>query len=98
MPDTISQICMEIGDGDSGVETGMVVLLIKNGDQRVWSDYRRKTFLISVLSEPLSIQGVSVDIVDDYKYLGVNTDNRLDWAKNTETLYRNCQSCLYFLR
>ena len=37
---------------------------------------------------PVSIRGVSVDIVEDYKYLGVHIDNKLDWAKKTETLYR----------
>lgn len=36
---------MDIGDGDSGVETGMVVLLFKNGDQRVCSNCRGETFL-----------------------------------------------------
>ena len=47
---------------------------------------------------PVSIQGVSVDIVEDYKYLGVHIDNKLDWAKNTGALYRKGQSRLYFLR
>uniref|UniRef100_A0AAX7SJH0 Reverse transcriptase domain-containing protein n=1 Tax=Astatotilapia calliptera TaxID=8154 RepID=A0AAX7SJH0_ASTCA len=47
---------------------------------------------------PVSIQGVSVDIVEDYKYLGVHIDNKLDWAKNTTALYRKGQSRLYFLR
>lgn len=47
---------------------------------------------------PVSIHGVNVDIVDDYKYLGVNIDNKLDWVKNTTALYKKCQSCLYHLR
>ncbi|XP_062868152.1 phospholipid-transporting ATPase IC [Trichomycterus rosablanca] len=47
---------------------------------------------------PVSINGVSVDTVEDYKYLGVYIDNKLDWSKNTETLYRKGQSRLYFLR
>ena len=37
---------------------------------------------------PVSILGHNVDIVEHYKYLGVYTDNKLDWTKN----------CLYFLR
>jgi len=37
---------------------------------------------------PVSIQGNNVDIVQDYKYLGVHIDNKLDWAKNTDSLYR----------
>lgn len=47
---------------------------------------------------PVSIQGVDVDIVEDYLYLGVHIDNKLDWVKNTTALYRKGQSCLYFLR
>ena len=47
---------------------------------------------------PVSIRGVSVDTVEDYKYLGVYIDNKLDWAKNTDALYRKGQSRLYFLR
>ena len=47
---------------------------------------------------PVSINGTNVDIVEDYKYLGVYIDNKLDWAKNTEALYKKGQSRLYFLR
>ncbi|KAI4873537.1 hypothetical protein NFI96_012248, partial [Prochilodus magdalenae] len=47
---------------------------------------------------PISIKGVSVDTVEDYKYLGVHIDNKLDWAKNTDALYKKGQSRLYFLR
>ena len=32
---------------------------------------------------PVSIQEVSVDIVVDCKYLGVNIDSKLDWEKKT---------------
>ncbi len=34
----------------------------------------------------VSIGGVSVDIVEEYKYLGVYLDNKLDWTKNTDIL------------
>ena len=47
---------------------------------------------------PVSIQGHNVDIVEHYKYLGVFIDNKLDWIKNTEVLYKKGQSRLYFLR
>ena len=47
---------------------------------------------------PVSIQGHNVDIVEHYKYLGVFIDNKLDWTKNTEVLYKKGQSRLYFLR
>ena len=33
-----------------------------------------------------------------YKYLGVCIDNKLDWKKNNEYLYKKGQSHLYFLR
>ncbi|XP_059829971.1 uncharacterized protein LOC132396450 isoform X1 [Hypanus sabinus] len=47
---------------------------------------------------PVSIQGVSVDIVEDYRYLGIRMDNKLDWSKNTEAVYKKGQNHLYFLR
>ena len=33
-----------------------------------------------------------------YKYLWVYIDNKLDWTKHSEILYKKRQSCLYFLR
>ena len=47
---------------------------------------------------PVSILGHNVDIVENYKYLRMFIDNKLDWTKNTEGLYKKGQSCLYFLR
>ena len=44
---------------------------------------------------PISINGVTVDVVQDYKYLGVNLDNKLNWAKNTEAVYKKGQSRLF---
>lgn len=48
--------------------------------------------------QPISIEGVDVEVVKSYKYLGVHLDNRLDWSVNTDSLYRKAQSRLYFLR
>jgi len=31
--------------------------------------------------------GETVEVVQDYKYLGVHLDNKLNWAKNTEAVY-----------
>ncbi|KAI3376819.1 hypothetical protein L3Q82_000394 [Scortum barcoo] len=42
--------------------------------------------------------GEVVEEVEDYKYLGVVIDNRLDWKSNTEALYKKGMSRLYFLR
>ncbi|KAK3570623.1 hypothetical protein QTP86_023807, partial [Hemibagrus guttatus] len=35
--------------------------------------------------------GSEMDIVDNYKYLGVHIDNKLDWTKNTDALYKKGQ-------
>ena len=39
-----------------------------------------------------------VEEVEDYRYLGVVIDNRLDWKSNTEAVYKKGMSRLYFLR
>ncbi|KAI3360343.1 hypothetical protein L3Q82_014660 [Scortum barcoo] len=58
-------------------------------------DFRRK----KMPSQPLRIRGEVVDEVEDYKYLGVVIDNRLDWKSNhTEAVYKKGMSRLYFLR
>lgn len=36
----------------------------------------------------LSIQGLDVDILEDYNYPGVLADNKMDWVKNVTALYR----------
>ncbi|KAI3355023.1 hypothetical protein L3Q82_017847 [Scortum barcoo] len=57
-------------------------------------DFRRK----KMPSQPLRIRGEVVEEVEDYKYLGVVIDNRLDWKSNTEAVYKKGMSRLYFLR
>src|SRR4029434_2142808 len=47
---------------------------------------------------PVSIEGVSVEVVTTYKYLGVHMDNKLDWSANVDAIYKKGQSRLYFLR
>ena len=47
---------------------------------------------------PVSIEGVSVEVINTYKYLGVHLDNKLDWSANIDALYKKGQSRLYFLR
>ena len=34
---------------------------------------------------PVSIEGVNVEVVGTYMYLGVHLDNKLDWSANTDT-------------
>ena len=35
---------------------------------------------------PVSIKGVSVEVVNTYKYLGVHMDNKLDWSANVDAI------------
>ena len=48
--------------------------------------------------QPLRILGRDVEAVEDYKYLGVTINLRLDWRSNTEAVYKKGMSRLYFLR
>ena len=57
-------------------------------------DFRRKKSHL----QPVSIEGVDVEVVRTYKYLGLQLDEKLDWTANMEALYRKAQSRLYFLR
>ena len=57
-------------------------------------DFRRKR----KPPTPITIQGVEIETVDSYKFLGVHINNKLDWSDNTEALYRKSQSRLFFLR
>ena len=47
---------------------------------------------------PVSIEGVTVEVVNTYKYLGDHMDNKLDWSANVDAIYKKGQSRLYFLR
>jgi len=45
--------------------------------------------------KPVGIRGTEVDIVEEYKYLGVHIDNKMDWTKNTKALYKKGQSPVF---
>ncbi|TWW77552.1 hypothetical protein D4764_12G0009420 [Takifugu flavidus] len=47
---------------------------------------------------PVNIQGLDIEIVEEYKYLGVHLNNKLDWTHNTDALYKRGQSHLHLLR
>ncbi|KAG1931020.1 hypothetical protein F2P79_021847 [Pimephales promelas] len=49
------------------------------------------------LPPPVNIQGMDIERVDTFKYMGVHLTNKLDWTHNTEALYKRGQSRLYFL-
>ena len=57
-------------------------------------DFRRK----GMAPQPLCILGGDVDMVEEYRYLGVNIDNRLNWKINSTAVYKKGMSRLYFLR
>ncbi|KAI3357232.1 hypothetical protein L3Q82_015471, partial [Scortum barcoo] len=43
---------------------------------------------------PVNIQGLDIERVRTYKYLGVHLNNKLDWTDNTDSLYKKGQSRL----
>ncbi|TWW77038.1 hypothetical protein D4764_12G0004280 [Takifugu flavidus] len=57
-------------------------------------DFSRKASHIA----PVNIQGMDIEIVEEYKYLGVHLNNKLDWTHNTDALYKKGQSNLHLLR
>uniref|UniRef100_A0A8C4SNG4 Reverse transcriptase domain-containing protein n=1 Tax=Erpetoichthys calabaricus TaxID=27687 RepID=A0A8C4SNG4_ERPCA len=57
-------------------------------------DFRRPRPLM----DPVIIRGDCVQMVQTYKYLGVQLDDKLDWTANTDALCKKGQSRLYFLR
>ncbi|KAI3357075.1 hypothetical protein L3Q82_015452 [Scortum barcoo] len=44
---------------------------------------------------PVSIQGMDIDTVKSYKYLGVHLNDSLDWTHNTDTLVKKGNSRLF---
>ena len=47
---------------------------------------------------PLDINGETVEIVKEFKYLGTVLDNKLDWGANTTSLVKKGNQKLFFLR
>lgn len=46
---------------------------------------------------PVNIQGLDIDFMDSFKYLGLHLYNKLDWTHNTNAIYKKGQSRLYLL-
>ena len=55
--------------------------------KEVMINFRRK----APLTAPVNIQGLDIEIVEDYKYLGVHLNHKLDWTHNTDVLYKKGQ-------
>ncbi|KAI4877369.1 hypothetical protein NFI96_009196, partial [Prochilodus magdalenae] len=47
---------------------------------------------------PLHVGGSAVEVVFNYRYLGVHQSNNLTWSNNTSSLVRKAHQRLYFLR
>ncbi|KAK0154710.1 RNA-directed DNA polymerase from mobile element jockey [Merluccius polli] len=47
---------------------------------------------------PVNIQGLDIEVVESYKFLGVHLNNKLNWTDNTHALYKKGQSRLHLLR
>lgn len=41
--------------------------------------------------------GVNVDVVENYKYLGVHIDNKLDWVRKLQNILENTAQLLHQL-
>uniref|UniRef100_A0A8C6KTV4 Reverse transcriptase domain-containing protein n=1 Tax=Nothobranchius furzeri TaxID=105023 RepID=A0A8C6KTV4_NOTFU len=65
-----------------------------NKTKEIILDFRRNR----VESTTVSIMGEDVEVVEEYRYLGVHLDNRLDWRKNSKAVYKKGHSRLHFLR
>ncbi|XP_051811082.1 ATPase family AAA domain-containing protein 2-like isoform X2 [Acanthochromis polyacanthus] len=48
--------------------------------------------------QPVNTCGEDIEVVTSYKYLGVHLDNKLDWSKNVDFIYKKGQSRLFCLR
>ena len=54
--------------------------------------------LVVVVEVVVLVVNQGVEVVEEYKYLRVHLDNRLEWKCNTKYIYKKGQSRLYFLR
>jgi len=60
---------------------------------------RRLEFVCRELHSKIdSVLGDDVDMVEEYKFLGVSIDNRLNWKANINAVYKKGMSRLIFLR
>ncbi|KAI4900264.1 hypothetical protein NFI96_005038 [Prochilodus magdalenae] len=49
------------------------------------------------LTQPVTIEGVEVEMVKTYRYLGLHLDERLDWRKLLQMFYQTVvSSCLFY--
>ena len=61
------------------------LILDVNKTKEMIVDFRNKSISISIMRE-------GVEVVEQYEYLSVHHDNRLDWRCNTDAVYKKGQS------
>ena len=49
-------------------------------------------------SKPVYIKGEAVERVDTYRYLGVVFDSKLNWKENINSVLKNVNSRMYYMR
>ncbi|TWW77710.1 hypothetical protein D4764_12G0011000 [Takifugu flavidus] len=63
-----------------------------------WCELNHLRINTSKTKEVVIDSGLDIEIVEEYKYLGVHLNNILDWTHNTDPLYKKGQSRLHLLR
>lgn len=56
-------------------------------------DYRKQASIFHAVT----IRGMDIEVVEDYKYLRVYINSKLDWSRNTNIDFKKGQSRLYLL-
>ena len=57
-------------------------------------DFRKSNFN----HEKIFIEGQEVEVVENYKYLGVNINNQLDWHSHASTVISKINQRMHFVR
>jgi len=82
-----------IDDFVSWCDENFLVLNASKTKEMVF-DFRKKKDTV----HPVIIKGETIEIVTEYKYLGVKLDNKLTWSNHIDAVYKKTQSRLFFLR
>ncbi|TWW55772.1 hypothetical protein D4764_09G0008220 [Takifugu flavidus] len=72
-----------------------------NSDSCHLQKFSNDTAIVGRVSEGNDLEyreGLDIEIVEEYKYLGVHLNNKLDWTHDTDALYKKGQSHLHLLR
>ncbi|TWW68215.1 hypothetical protein D4764_19G0000130 [Takifugu flavidus] len=70
------------------------LLLNTNKTKELVLDFRRK----ADIHPPVHINGVAVERVSSFKFLGIHLSQDLTWTTNCSSLVKKAHQCLFFLR